>query len=107
MLLVPIFHEVTHKVRFYSNDIKDTSISIFSAGEYSEIEISKWPTGGASSQVDLTFVSLTLAWQIDIMHWITRTALELICQSGLGYSIDSLANDSDLHPYSVAAKQLT
>jgi hypothetical protein len=41
------------------------------------------------------------------MHWITRTALELIFQGGLGYSIDSLGDDSDLHPYSVAAKQLT
>lgn len=45
--------------------------------------------------------------EIDVMHWITRTALELIMQSGLGYSIDSLADNSDLHPYSVAAKQLT
>lgn len=41
------------------------------------------------------------------MHWIARTALELIFQSGLGYSIDSLSDDSDLHPYSLAAKQLT
>jgi hypothetical protein len=40
------------------------------------------------------------------MHWLTRTALELIAQSGLGYSTDSLADDSDTHPYSTALKQL-
>jgi len=45
--------------------------------------------------------------EIDVMHWITRTALELILQSGLGHSIDSLADDADLHPYTVAARQLT
>jgi len=39
------------------------------------------------------------------MHWIARVALELILQSGLGYSIDSLTDDSNLHPYSVAVKQ--
>lgn len=41
------------------------------------------------------------------MYWITRAALELIMQSGLGYSIDPLSDDADVHPYSVAAKQLT
>ncbi|KAF8237924.1 cytochrome P450 [Tricholoma matsutake] len=44
--------------------------------------------------------------EIDVMHWITRTALELIAQSGLGYSIDSLTDDLDTHPYSTAVKQL-
>lgn len=44
--------------------------------------------------------------EIDIMHWFTRTALELISQSGLGHSFDSLAGGSDVHPYSTAAKQL-
>lgn len=40
------------------------------------------------------------------MHWITRTALELIAQSGLGYSLDSLADNADHHPYSNAAKNV-
>ncbi|KAF8237919.1 cytochrome P450 [Tricholoma matsutake] len=44
--------------------------------------------------------------EVDVMHWITRTALELIAQSGLGYSIDSLTDDLDIHPYSTAVKQL-
>jgi hypothetical protein len=40
------------------------------------------------------------------MHWFTRTALELIAQSGLGHSIDPLVEGSDIHPYSTAAKQM-
>ena len=45
--------------------------------------------------------------QIDLMHWIGRTALELIAQSGLGCSIDSLSEDTDIHPYSTAVKSMT
>lgn len=40
------------------------------------------------------------------MSWMTRTALELIGQSGLGFSFDSLTENSAQHPYSKAAKQL-
>lgn len=45
--------------------------------------------------------------EIDIIAWTTRLALELIGQSGLGYSFDDLTEDSKPHPYAVAAKQLT
>ncbi|KAF9448716.1 cytochrome P450 [Macrolepiota fuliginosa MF-IS2] len=38
--------------------------------------------------------------EMDILHWMTRTALELIGQSGMGYSFDSLVDDNDCHPYS-------
>lgn len=40
------------------------------------------------------------------MKWMTRTALELIGQSGLGYSFDPLVDDSDNHPYSKSIKNL-
>jgi hypothetical protein len=40
------------------------------------------------------------------MHWFSRTALEMIAQCGLGYSMDSLIEGSDLHPYVAAAKKL-
>jgi hypothetical protein len=40
------------------------------------------------------------------MSWMTRTALELIGQSGLGYSFDPLTEDGKQHPYSKAVKQL-
>ncbi|KAF9466558.1 cytochrome P450 [Collybia nuda] len=44
--------------------------------------------------------------EIDMLRWMTRTALELIGQSGLGYSFDSLTDESDSHPYSNSVKQL-
>jgi len=44
--------------------------------------------------------------EVDILHWMTRTALELIGQSGMGYSFDSLSDDNDYHPYSKSAKSL-
>lgn len=42
---------------------------------------------------------------IDILEWMTRTALELIGQSGLGYSFDPLTSDAN-HPYNEAVKNL-
>ncbi|GLB40230.1 putative cytochrome P450 family protein [Lyophyllum shimeji] len=44
--------------------------------------------------------------EIDMLRWMSRTALELIGRSGLGRSFDTLADDSDTHPYSVSVKQL-
>ncbi|KAF8966255.1 cytochrome P450 [Flammula alnicola] len=44
--------------------------------------------------------------EIEIMSWLTRTAMELIGQSGLGYSFDPLTEDGVPHPYSIAAKTL-
>ncbi|KAG2007200.1 cytochrome p450 [Coprinopsis cinerea AmutBmut pab1-1] len=43
---------------------------------------------------------------IDILAWMTRTALELIGQSGLGYSFDPMTEDGEEHPYSVSVKLL-
>ncbi|KAG6850718.1 hypothetical protein H0H93_009876, partial [Arthromyces matolae] len=42
--------------------------------------------------------------QIDILHWMTRAALEMIGQSGLGYSFDTLIEGDLPHPFSEAAK---
>lgn len=36
----------------------------------------------------------------------TRTALELISQTGLGYSFDSLTNDDVTHPYTASVNKL-
>ncbi|KAF9057840.1 cytochrome P450 [Panaeolus papilionaceus] len=44
--------------------------------------------------------------EVDVMEWMTRTAMELIGQSGLGYSFDSLVEGSQPHPYAIAAKPL-
>ncbi|KAG6844218.1 hypothetical protein H0H87_008764 [Tephrocybe sp. NHM501043] len=42
--------------------------------------------------------------EIDILHWMSRAALEMIGQSGLGYSFDSLVEGAMPHPFSEAAK---
>ncbi|TFK27109.1 cytochrome P450 [Coprinopsis marcescibilis] len=44
--------------------------------------------------------------EIDMLSWFTRTALELIGQSGLGTSFDRLESDSQPHPYFESIKNL-
>ncbi|KAF9532497.1 cytochrome P450 [Crepidotus variabilis] len=44
--------------------------------------------------------------EIDVLAWSTRTALELIAQSGLGTSFDPLTEDATIHPYVDAAKRI-
>ncbi|KAG6850715.1 hypothetical protein H0H93_009873 [Arthromyces matolae] len=44
--------------------------------------------------------------EIDILYWMTRAALEMIGQCGLGYSFDTLTEDTVPHPFSKAAKDL-
>lgn len=42
--------------------------------------------------------------EIDILHWMSRAALEMIGRSGLGYSFDPLVEGIKPHPYSEAIK---
>ena len=49
---------------------------------------------------------VTVFEKIDILSWTTRTALELIGQSGLGYSFDPLTEDGNDHIFSKSAKEL-
>ncbi|KIK57108.1 hypothetical protein GYMLUDRAFT_774192 [Collybiopsis luxurians FD-317 M1] len=44
--------------------------------------------------------------EVDILAWMARTALELIGQSGLGYSFDPLTGEECAHPYSKMIKEL-
>ncbi|KAF9002247.1 cytochrome P450 [Cyathus striatus] len=46
------------------------------------------------------------AQEIDISVWMTRMALELVGQSGLGYSFDPMIEGAPPHPYSIAVKDL-
>ncbi|KAF9524825.1 cytochrome P450 [Crepidotus variabilis] len=46
------------------------------------------------------------AHEIDVLSWLTRTALELVAQCGLGCSFDTLTKDNEKHPYAVATQQL-
>ncbi|KAG2130367.1 cytochrome P450 [Suillus clintonianus] len=43
--------------------------------------------------------------EINMLEWLNRTALELVGQSGLGYSFDCL-KEGDVNPYSIAVKNL-
>ncbi|KAG5636862.1 hypothetical protein H0H81_006584 [Sphagnurus paluster] len=44
--------------------------------------------------------------EINILQWMTRAALEMIGQSGLGYSFDSLEDEESENPYTKAVKEL-
>ncbi|KAE9401520.1 cytochrome P450 [Gymnopus androsaceus JB14] len=44
--------------------------------------------------------------QIDLLGWMARTALELIGQSGFGYSFDNMVEDVPKHKYSIVMKEL-
>ncbi|ESK82672.1 hypothetical protein Moror_11180 [Moniliophthora roreri MCA 2997] len=44
--------------------------------------------------------------EIDMLSWMGRTALELIGQSGLGVSFDTLQDEETAHPLPTALKQL-
>ncbi|KAG6909968.1 hypothetical protein DXG01_014237 [Tephrocybe rancida] len=45
--------------------------------------------------------------EIDILHWMGRAALEMIGQSGLGYTFDPLVEGATPHPFSEAAKAIS
>ncbi|KAF5334841.1 hypothetical protein D9758_014295 [Tetrapyrgos nigripes] len=47
-----------------------------------------------------------LVEKINVLSWISRTALEIIGQSGLGYSFDPLTDDASEHRYSKTIKNL-
>ncbi|KAE9391109.1 cytochrome P450 [Gymnopus androsaceus JB14] len=44
--------------------------------------------------------------EIDLLGWMARTALELIGQSGFGYSFDNMEDDVPKHKYSLVIKDL-
>ncbi|KAK7452176.1 hypothetical protein VKT23_012279 [Stygiomarasmius scandens] len=48
----------------------------------------------------------TEAKEIELLSWMSRTALELVGQAGLGYSFDTLEDDAAAHPYTGVLKQL-
>ncbi|KAJ3903344.1 cytochrome P450 [Lentinula edodes] len=44
--------------------------------------------------------------EIELVGWMARTALELIGQSGFGYSFDNMVDDVPRHKYSIVIKDL-
>uniref|UniRef100_A0A0W0FKH2 Cytochrome p450 n=1 Tax=Moniliophthora roreri TaxID=221103 RepID=A0A0W0FKH2_MONRR len=49
----------------------------------------------------------TIAKKIEMLSWLSRTAFELIGQSGLGTSFDTLSDDEGAHPFSGIVKELS
>ncbi|KAF5343006.1 hypothetical protein D9758_013693 [Tetrapyrgos nigripes] len=94
--MLPIFYDVVHKVsitlihelRFPTHDLV--------SGIRNQLE------DGLSSK----FKDENAPQEIEILSWMSRTALELVGQAGLGYSFDDLADDSGAHPYTGILKQL-
>jgi len=46
------------------------------------------------------------AAEIDIYHWMTRASLEMVGQSGLGFSFDPLVEGQPEHTFSLAVREL-
>ncbi|KAF8824009.1 hypothetical protein HHX47_DHR9000115 [Lentinula edodes] len=51
-------------------------------------------------------VQITGLLGIELVGWMARTALELIGQSGFGYSFDNMVDDVPRHKYSIVIKDL-
>ncbi|KAG6814475.1 hypothetical protein H0H93_012909, partial [Arthromyces matolae] len=47
------------------------------------------------------------AQEVDLLHWMGRAALEMIGQSGFGYSFDPLVEDARPHSFCEAAKSFS
>lgn len=41
---------------------------------------------------------------MDVLHWMSRTALEIIGQAGIGYSFDRVVKDEEADPFAEAAQ---
>ncbi|CAA7266052.1 unnamed protein product [Cyclocybe aegerita] len=61
-----------------------------------------------SHKLENTLVKMTERGpkEVDILGWNTRLAMELIGQSGLGYTFDTLEEGAIPHPFANASKQL-
>ncbi|KAJ3515822.1 hypothetical protein NLJ89_g1511 [Agrocybe chaxingu] len=61
-----------------------------------------------SHKLENTLVKMTERGpkEVDILGWNTRLAMELIGQSGLGYTFDTLQEGAIPHPFANASKQL-
>ncbi|KAK2465775.1 hypothetical protein APHAL10511_002319 [Amanita phalloides] len=85
--MIPIFYEVAHRVVVY----------YFSNYYMLNPRQLKATLGSKVREASV---------EIDVVQWISRTALELIGTSGFGYSFDSLREGDTPHPYSVSVKEL-
>ncbi|KAJ7584778.1 cytochrome P450 [Mycena floridula] len=86
--MTPVFYSIAHKLR-------DTLTAQVKAGPKE-----------ASQLLGPSYLPSNPISQIDMLHWMARTALELIGQSGLGHSFDSLTVDAPPSVYAESIKEL-
>ncbi|KAG6919202.1 hypothetical protein DXG01_008500 [Tephrocybe rancida] len=89
--MMPVFYDVTHKAcKHLLHDSSSTILTYFTRQLTAAIEREL----------------LSGSQEVDIHHWMSRGALELIGRSGLGHSLDSLTEGEKPHPYGVSVKEL-
>ncbi|PPQ88993.1 LOW QUALITY PROTEIN: hypothetical protein CVT25_005092 [Psilocybe cyanescens] len=87
--MVPIFYEVSHKASASMNHML-----LYLTDDHAQVKdvfLNKVKNGPQ---------------EVDVVNWMTRLALELIGQSGLGYSFDELTETSPQHKYGMMSKKL-
>lgn len=105
--LVPTFYDVSYKVpSLFASLLLSPTLKFVQSSEISlPIEPKTDPKKFVLAVLFCYLLSrLHYCLQIEVLSWLTRTALELVGQSGLGYSFDPLTEDSVPHPYCTAAK---
>ena len=94
---------ITLALRFFNSPF-DPHI-LHSASGFNRAESQRWSSRGKLYKQNFQ-LTISDPFQIDLVSWMARTALELIGQSGLGYSFDSLVEDATPHRYSDSVKKL-
>ncbi|KAG6908338.1 hypothetical protein DXG01_005249 [Tephrocybe rancida] len=70
-------------------------------------QATSWTSGGSFERRSQTRNVQLNTLQIDVLHWTGRAALEIIGQSALGYSFDTLEEGAEPHAFGVAANEFS
>ena len=108
---VPIFYSIGHKVKTIPLLAENSPVFLTTRATATESFLEQntewaWTSRGMGLYLTASISANSLLFQIEVVSWMTRTALELICQSGLGTSFDTLVDDTAPHPYATSAKTL-
>ncbi|KAJ8081467.1 hypothetical protein PM082_007312 [Marasmius tenuissimus] len=90
--MTPIFYDVVKRVS--PSEVPEYLIQLIASFAFCQLSDT------------LAKIASTGEREIDILSWSSRTALELIGRSGLGYSFDPLTDEACVHPYPAALKAL-
>ena len=91
--MAPQFYRITHEVSYQVS-------SVIHEFQHSRIQLkdifNKRIEAGGNKPVE-----------IDVLSWLSRAALEMIAQGGMGHSFNTLVDSNESHPYPKAAGELT